>query len=234
MAICLLLQVISGFLSPFALKNILRCANLTYLTSTSKPRITCSYLENDQKPAFIKFWLWIVILFLGPACSSIFFQLYIFIGTRGLNRVQCVLTQLLFEHSLKIRFKAESSNTQPKTGEVLPLKKKSNLVGKINTLVAVDVTNVARAKDFLMIFWQVPLELVLGTLFLYSILGWRCVCSLKWSFYPLKQALKCFRGHRLYGCSSTCARLYLKQVATFREVYNGEGEVVSLMTYYRH
>lgn len=150
-----------------------------------------------------------------------FFQWYIFLGTRSLVRSQAILSQLVFEHSLRIRLKAEASGTNddkstitedqsverspeastsstvvvhaasateetiaeadtdkskdlvkgasPPAGE----KKKDNLIGKINTLITVDIDNVANGKDFLMIALQVPFEMLLATIFLYVVLGWR-------------------------------------------------------------
>ena len=124
-------------------------------------------------------------------------------GTRALALTEGLLTQLVFEHSLRIRFKAEGSkenghstvqsaspivtpdtqsvegNTTPEGSDTLSdtttsstkgkgkadpsatksaapkdekkEEKKDNLVGKINTLVTVDLENVVGAKDFLMV-----------------------------------------------------------------------------------
>ena len=125
-------------------------------------------------------------------------------GTRALALTEGLLTQLVFEHSLRIRFKAEGSKenspstvqsasptvtpeTQSVEGSTIPEdsdarsdttasstkgkakadfsptksaavkdekkeeKKKDNLVGRINTLVTVDLENVVNAKDFLMV-----------------------------------------------------------------------------------
>ena len=123
-------------------------------------------------------------------------------GTRALALTEGLLTQLVFEHSLRIRFKAEgskengSSTDQSASPSVTPdnrsvegstalensdtqsdttasstkgkgkagssatksaakdekkEEKKDNLVGKINTLVTVDLENVVSAKDFLMV-----------------------------------------------------------------------------------
>ena len=134
---------------------------------------------------------------------SISFQLYIFMGTRALVLTEGLLTQLVFEHSLRIRFKAEGSkenssstvqsvsqtvtpDTQSVEGSTAPEdsdtqsdtntsstkgkakadssatkpaaaneekkeEKKDNLVGRINTLVTVDLENITDAKDFLMV-----------------------------------------------------------------------------------
>lgn len=115
-------------------------------------------------------------------------------GTRALACTQGLLTQLVFEHSLRIRFKAErskedsfptvqwpdpgtpsvegsvtlegsdshsditASSTKGKakadtftTMSAQDEKKEGNLIGRINTLVTVDLDNVIGAKDFLMI-----------------------------------------------------------------------------------
>ena len=125
-------------------------------------------------------------------------------ATRAVVLTEALLTQLVFEHSLRIRFKAEgskesspstvqtaSSSVTPETRSVEGStnfencdtesdttasstkgkakadsfstksaaakdeknveKKKNNLVGKINTLVTVDLENVVNAKDFLMV-----------------------------------------------------------------------------------
>jgi len=107
---------------------------------------------------------------------SICFQWYIFMGTRALARTESLLIQLVFEHSLRIRFKAEESKedgpsesqsvegstilegsdtrsdtTSSTKGEAKTEKKGDNLIGRINTLVTVDLDNVVGAKDFLMV-----------------------------------------------------------------------------------
>ena len=47
---------------------------------------------------------------MGPIIRNICFQWYLFIATRTLVRTEGLLTQLVFEHSLRIRLKAEVSN----------------------------------------------------------------------------------------------------------------------------
>ena len=130
---------------------------------------------------------------------SIASQWYIFMGTRALALTEGLLTQLVFEHSFRIRFKAEGSKeNSPSTVQSASLvaspetqsvegstavegsdtqsdttadstkgkgkadssasksaatkeEKKDNLVGKINTLVTVDLENIVNAKDFLLV-----------------------------------------------------------------------------------
>ena len=132
---------------------------------------------------------------------SICCQWYFFMATDVICSAEALLIQLVFEHSLRIRFKAEGSkeevpstiqsaspNVTPETQSIegsttleggsdtrsdttassmkgkakgdsfatksavaKDEKKKDNLVGRLNTLVTVDLENVNDAKDFLMI-----------------------------------------------------------------------------------
>lgn len=80
-------------------------------------------------------------------------QWYIFINTRLLVHVEGVLTQLVFEHSLRIRMKAEPSDGTDKLsaapGGGRP--KANNLIGKINNLVTTDMASISDARDPLML-----------------------------------------------------------------------------------
>ncbi|KAG8949510.1 hypothetical protein FRC00_008086, partial [Tulasnella sp. 408] len=67
------------------------------------------YLETGGEGAVYKPWVWIAGLFLAPVCGSIGFHLYVFITTRLIIRTEALVTQLVFEHSLKIRVKSETS-----------------------------------------------------------------------------------------------------------------------------
>ncbi|KAG2023135.1 ATP-binding cassette transporter [Coprinopsis cinerea AmutBmut pab1-1] len=86
----MLVQVLAGFASPLGVKYLLR------------------YIETNGAGATIKPWFWILWLFLGPFIASLAFQWYIFIATRTLVRTEGILTQLIFEHALRIRVKAEA------------------------------------------------------------------------------------------------------------------------------
>ncbi|KDR83119.1 hypothetical protein GALMADRAFT_238944 [Galerina marginata CBS 339.88] len=205
MSIAIILQVFASFASPLALNRIL------------------ASLETGGEDDYIRPWFWVVCLFFGPLLVSICFQAYIYLGTMALARTQAILTELVFEHSLRIRFKAEtgeggrtpsaaatpaqtpdnrsiagssseddeSQSVRTETSaakgkgkaEPAPVavpsatdaKKKDNLVGKINTLVTVDLDNITNSKDILMLVLQVPLELTLAVGFLYVILGWSAI-----------------------------------------------------------
>ena len=53
-----------------------------------------------------------------------------------------------------------------------------NLVGKINNLVSTDLNNIVDGRDFLMIVVACPIQIALCIVFLYTIMGWRCVKKL--------------------------------------------------------
>ena len=58
------------------------------------------------------FRVWVVLLFFSPILSSILLQLYIFASTGALVRTEGILTQLVFEHALRIRMKEDTPNTE--------------------------------------------------------------------------------------------------------------------------
>ncbi|KAJ3564413.1 hypothetical protein NP233_g8310 [Leucocoprinus birnbaumii] len=90
MSILIALMVFASFVSPIGINFLLR------------------YLEGEASPADLKPWVWILLLFLGPLSASLCWQGYIFFATRALVRCEAIITQLVFEHSLRIRVKAET------------------------------------------------------------------------------------------------------------------------------
>jgi len=180
--------------------------------------------------------------------ASICFQWYIFIGTRTLARTQAILTELIFEHSLRIRFKADSGEGGGSTGpsravtppeasdtgsiesetargsdwqsstahsESSPVKgkakadparapaesgaeakKKDNLIGKINTLVTVDVDNIVNAKDILMLSKCCCVSFDIRSVVMLSVQSFKCL----WSFHlPLLSYTSCSDGGKSFG-----------------------------------
>ena len=140
------------------------------------------YVETDGRGATISPWLWVALIFVGPLVSSLSLQWYLYYASAVVYQTEGVLTQLVFDHSLRIRLKAEpagdseskkKADTQEGGGQQADTvgvdegapdsdgkpeddtpavdveEKKHNLVGKINTLVTVDVGNITAAKDFL-------------------------------------------------------------------------------------
>ncbi|KAF9270617.1 hypothetical protein L218DRAFT_983085 [Marasmius fiardii PR-910] len=98
MCLSIIVHVFTNFLGPIAMNRILR------------------YMElGGQQDALVQPWVWILFLFVDPMLGSLSIQWYIFIATRTLVRVQAIITQLVFEHSLRIRVKAEPPDSPTET-----------------------------------------------------------------------------------------------------------------------
>ncbi|KAJ7837802.1 hypothetical protein B0H14DRAFT_2449202 [Mycena olivaceomarginata] len=153
MAILLAISGLSSFVSPLAVNRVL------------------SYLEDPNADAFMKPWFWVLLLFLGPLTYVIAFQWDIFIGTRVMAQASALLLQLVFEHALRIRVKAETVN-KGDAAATASGKAGANLVGKINTLITVDRNNIGEARNVLFIVVLVPIQVIGSVVFLYQVLGW--------------------------------------------------------------
>ena len=125
-----------------------------YLSQIDYNLFRSSYLETDGVNAKIRPWFWILWLFLGPLMASFSFEWYIFLVTRALVRTEALLTELIFEHSLRIRLKADVSDGHPPNGKTPSGSKKpvsKDFMGKLNNHVTTDLANIVGAKDFLII-----------------------------------------------------------------------------------
>ncbi|KAF9553714.1 multidrug resistance-associated ABC transporter [Agrocybe pediades] len=94
MAFSLLGQNLAEYFNPIAINRILK------------------YMETGGQGATVKPWFWIICLFLGPTFTGILYQLYIFVATKVLTHAQALITQLVFEHTLRIRFVAETRSEE--------------------------------------------------------------------------------------------------------------------------
>ncbi|KAF8799457.1 multidrug resistance-associated ABC transporter [Phlegmacium glaucopus] len=227
LSVCLIGQTFAIFAAPIGLNKLL------------------NYLETGGADAFIRPWFWILWLLAGPIVKDICFQWYFFISSRTLVRTEGLLTQLVFEHSLRIRLKAEASNREDdilaisasesasvaesktidsnsdeRTSEPCEAsttvsrdsssdsqstsnvhvkgkdkddpstsknnakhaskgkKDAQNLIGKINNLVTTDLGNIVDGRNFLIIILNIPLQILLSTVFLYKVLGWSAFVGL--------------------------------------------------------
>ncbi|KAI0031196.1 hypothetical protein K488DRAFT_79193 [Vararia minispora EC-137] len=163
-------------------------AFVTFLAPIGINRLL-SYIETNGEGAMVRPWVWISMLFLSPFLSALFFQWYIFITTSSLVRCQAIVTQLVFEHALRIRVKAEVGSNGVDKGKQTAygpssklggnMKKDSaNLVGRINTLIGTDLENIVNGRDFLMLAIFSPLQCAFSIYFLYLLLGWGAFAGL--------------------------------------------------------
>ncbi|KAF8608398.1 hypothetical protein BDV93DRAFT_519443 [Ceratobasidium sp. AG-I] len=97
MSITIAIRALTGFAAPLGVRFLLK------------------YLENPADPGYFRPWVWVMWLSLGPVIGSIALQWYIFQSTGSLARTEGILTQLLFEHSLRIRMVAEVASSDTKT-----------------------------------------------------------------------------------------------------------------------
>ncbi|KAJ7041082.1 P-loop containing nucleoside triphosphate hydrolase protein [Mycena alexandri] len=152
-------QVVANFLSPIGVNRLL------------------NYMETNGNNATYRPWVWVLWIFLGPTMRSILNHWYVFIVTRTLVRLEAIITQLIFEHALRIRFKSEKSEETVK-GAAPTSRAGRNLVGKLNNLVTSDLQNITEGKDFMLLFVNMPLQLVLCIWFLYAVLSWSAFVGL--------------------------------------------------------
>lgn len=71
------------------------------------------YLESGGKDATVHPWVWILALFVGPFVGSLLFQLQLAVGTRLSVRTEGLITQLVFDYALKMRFTDDTHEARP-------------------------------------------------------------------------------------------------------------------------
>ncbi|KAF9024857.1 P-loop containing nucleoside triphosphate hydrolase protein [Hymenopellis radicata] len=147
----LFVQLCANFAAPVGINRLLR------------------YIETEGEGAVYRPWVWIVWLVAGPLIADVSHGWFLFIATRIGVRQESIITQLVFEHALRMRVKAEVHNP--------PDKKKAggnNTTGKINNLVTGDISNISDAglRQFSTLVIYTPLAILLSLVFLYNVLGW--------------------------------------------------------------
>ncbi|KIJ45728.1 hypothetical protein M422DRAFT_29807 [Sphaerobolus stellatus SS14] len=160
LTIALSTMLLAGFIPPVAMNKILH------------------YLETGDSDAYFRPWMWVGAFFVAPNIAALAYQYYIYIATWTLVRTEAILTQLVFDHSLRIRMKEDvaggsvpSTPTSSRPQSVLvaaeevhvePAKESvrsgENLVGRINNYVGTDLGNIGEGRDFLLIIVGSPLR----------------------------------------------------------------------------
>ncbi|KAF7324829.1 ATP-binding cassette transporter [Mycena kentingensis (nom. inval.)] len=158
MAALLVVSGLASFVSPLAINRIL------------------DYLENPDTERVMKPWFWILLLFAGPATYTLAFQWDMFVGTHIMAQTSSIVNQLVFEHALRIRVKSETGKKDKQMDgddkDNAESKPDANLMGRINTLLTVDLMNIIEARNFLFIVVLVPIQVGGSIVFLYHVLGW--------------------------------------------------------------
>ncbi|KII86412.1 hypothetical protein PLICRDRAFT_144122 [Plicaturopsis crispa FD-325 SS-3] len=175
--------MIRGFFKIFrreyiiiAILNIIR--SLGVLASPVAINRLLDYMEHGDVGVVVRPWVWISWLFLGPLIRSLTMQGYFYLSGALLVRIEAILTQLVFEHSLRIRMVADappSASQNPSTSQASVKKPTEasarNIVGKISNLVSSDLGNINAGREFPSVLYA-PLQIILCIGFLYRILGW--------------------------------------------------------------
>ncbi|KAH9836198.1 uncharacterized protein C8Q71DRAFT_761194 [Rhodofomes roseus] len=71
-----------------------------------------SYIEQGGEGMTVRPWVWIFLLFLGPTAGTFAFQWYIYTAATLTVRAKAMITQLVFEHALRVRMKAETAGAK--------------------------------------------------------------------------------------------------------------------------
>jgi len=100
-----------------------------------------SFLETRGAGAVVRPWFWILWLIVGPTVQSFSIQWYSFIATRTFVRTEVLLTQLVFEHSLRIRLKAEAA------ADAKPTPEAEAMLTESEANVASDTASVSTSGD---------------------------------------------------------------------------------------
>ncbi|KAK7690650.1 hypothetical protein QCA50_005749 [Cerrena zonata] len=170
-----IIKGLSSFIAPYGLKRLLRHVDILKLLAYWPLIIiwVCSYLEDPIEESFVRPWVWILWLFLGPTMASIIAQWYSFIAVL---EVSCSVPGP--SHSAHIRahsaYASQSRCYFPggnDEGDGNTTSKSSSSLGKLLNLMTGDMDNLERGKDFLEIFFFCPMQVALSIYFLFKILG---------------------------------------------------------------
>ncbi|KAF9526535.1 multidrug resistance-associated ABC transporter [Crepidotus variabilis] len=112
MLVSMILNVLASFAAPIGINRIL------------------NYLETGGKNASVRPGFWILWLFVGPIASSLVSNWYFFVAQATMVRVEALLSNLIFEHTLRIRIKAETTDKTGENGKEIP--KTNTTTPKIN------------------------------------------------------------------------------------------------------
>ncbi|KAJ6576978.1 P-loop containing nucleoside triphosphate hydrolase protein [Mycena vulgaris] len=179
----LLLYVVCTFASPIGINRLL------------------AYLEDGPGDSSIRPFVWILWIALGPLTGTVASQAFYRLSMRILVQVEGLLTELIFEHALRVRVKAHNSESDEDSadGTTTPSAAQSDAssetaqgspsttsknpqvpagvsssadVGMISNLVTTDLRNVTNMSDFLMLLFYMPVSIIFCVVFLYVLLGW--------------------------------------------------------------
>ncbi|KAF8956536.1 hypothetical protein BDZ97DRAFT_1851410 [Flammula alnicola] len=147
MALAIVDEVLAGFLLPIGFKRLL------------------AHMETQGARAVLRPWVWILCIAIGPLLRDIFEQCYLFFSVRTIALAEVIITQLVLEHSLRVRLPSrqpgeDNAQQRPEnpaqgsstTSNAEAIKKEDQYdIEAVNKLLAIDLKNIVRARDFLLL-----------------------------------------------------------------------------------
>ena len=109
------------------------------------------YIETDGQGAIVRPYVWISLMFLGPYFASLLTQWYVFTTTSNSVRIRAIITQLVFEHALRINiFSGDLASKGVDAGKTVTNRREgSQLLGKINNLVTTDLDTIVDGRELI-------------------------------------------------------------------------------------
>ncbi|KAJ7773843.1 hypothetical protein B0H16DRAFT_1510188 [Mycena metata] len=195
MATLLAVAALANFLSPLAINRIL------------------THLESPDAESLMRPWFWILLLFLGPLIYALAFEWQSFIGSRVMVQMSAIITELVFEHALRMRVKAETA-----TGNSVKPTTQAAAKANLLTLITVDLNNISEGRNVLMLVVTVPIQVVGCIVFLYQILGWSALVGMATIIVLLP--LPAYAAKLLSGAQAKMLQRTDARIQTFSEVMN--------------
>ncbi|KAJ7476731.1 multidrug resistance-associated ABC transporter [Mycena latifolia] len=207
----LLLSVVSGmcfYMPPFFLSQVLK------------------YLESDPHREHTGWgWVWVVSLFgSNILLFTVTGQLWSLSSATMQSRIRTQLNTILFAKTLVRKDIASSaaspaSSGSPPSEESAPEESEFSSKAQIMTLMTTDVDRVGKFTHMIFTLIDAPIELVVGTVFLYKLLGISC-------FFGLGVAVLClplnhYAGKVVSGAQDNLMKARDERVALMNEVLGG-------------
>ncbi|KAH8166726.1 hypothetical protein CIB48_g1479 [Xylaria polymorpha] len=150
---------------------------LAYSVELLTPFAMYKLLEYIGNPtgAIVRPWTWLILLFFGPLSRSVFFQQYVFVGTRVVVRVKAALTQELYYKamgSMELDDEVFAEIAASGNDNNKPKKQAATASGRLANLMSADVDAVWQGRDVIMILFGVPFGTVIVLVGLYRLLDW--------------------------------------------------------------
>ncbi|KAJ6497544.1 multidrug resistance-associated ABC transporter [Mycena sanguinolenta] len=141
---------------------------LQIILSLATPLGLNQLLRSLEVVSPIRPWFWIVWIFFAAIFRTVISEWYMYIATRTMVQIEAILTQQIFQHSLRFRVNFE-----------VPSGSRSNdTMGKLMNLVTSDLSNITAVVDVWLVLVLAPVQITLSSWFLYAILGWSALVGL--------------------------------------------------------